>query len=410
MKKYHQLLLLALSLISIFCFLFYKHQYDRLRKVLEVLDFFGPPSESYTQSNLPDMLSSTVIEESLQISSDMWQKYSDEIHFYSAIRTVNEKGWSITSIAILKKSSGATLKKLSCAVISGDTLEDKFEGTIEWKQIWNDSSISAYALICNVPEVPGRSHLLSLYEANYIHPPLNLPVNLAREPRKEPAAVTLCAISHDPVWRLSETIDYILYHAALGVESFSIYHSGTSNQVVQALREVVRTHSNLTISLMPWNTPALPSIFLDLSLVSHACANRHIAKSGLVAMVPWGHFLAIPKDGNLKSFLSRIPYQKGELSYETQLEIQLLCSNIPTKDSSLRRHNLSFKNLKSESKSAVIRWFEPQNLYSNQKVIKTDAETAKLITFEPCPLNDNEEVINDPAVQAFSKLAQRLGI
>lgn len=43
MKKYQQLLIVSLGLVSFICFLIYKHEYDRLRNVLEVLEVFGSP-------------------------------------------------------------------------------------------------------------------------------------------------------------------------------------------------------------------------------------------------------------------------------------------------------------------------------------------------------------------------------
>jgi len=43
MKKYHQLLIVSLGVLSFISFLIYKHEYDRLRNVLEVLEVFGSP-------------------------------------------------------------------------------------------------------------------------------------------------------------------------------------------------------------------------------------------------------------------------------------------------------------------------------------------------------------------------------
>jgi hypothetical protein len=60
MRKYQQLLIGALGLISFICFLIYKHEYDRLRYVLENLNVFGnPPSvmppPGSSEAKNPDM-------------------------------------------------------------------------------------------------------------------------------------------------------------------------------------------------------------------------------------------------------------------------------------------------------------------------------------------------------------------
>jgi len=43
MKKYHQLLIVGLGLVSFICFLIYKHEYDRLRLLVETLEVWGSP-------------------------------------------------------------------------------------------------------------------------------------------------------------------------------------------------------------------------------------------------------------------------------------------------------------------------------------------------------------------------------
>lgn len=179
MRKYSQLLLLILSAISILCFVFYKHEYDRLRKVLEVLDFFGSPVTELGDKALIPM--SECKNGSVEFIPDLWRLYEDEIYFYSSFQTANEKGWSMNSLATVGKESSAARKRSSCALLSGDgTADDHFEGTIEWKQIANDSTSLAFSVICNVPEMQGNSHLFSVYDDKSTVQ-LNTPLHLSSE-------------------------------------------------------------------------------------------------------------------------------------------------------------------------------------------------------------------------------------
>jgi len=41
MRKYYKLALMVVTVLSLVCFAFYKTQYDRLYKVLQVLEYFG---------------------------------------------------------------------------------------------------------------------------------------------------------------------------------------------------------------------------------------------------------------------------------------------------------------------------------------------------------------------------------
>ena len=147
MKKYSQLLLLIFSVISILCFVFYKHEYDRLRKVLEVLDIFGTPvTDSANGALLLPALDCR--NGSVEFIPDLWRLYEDEIFVYSSFQTPNEKGWSMNSLAVANRDSVAARKRASCALRVGDgTVDDRFEGTIEWKKIGNDTHATAYSSI-----------------------------------------------------------------------------------------------------------------------------------------------------------------------------------------------------------------------------------------------------------------------
>ncbi len=183
MRKYYQLILLILSAISILCFVFYKHEYDRLRKVLEVLDFFGTPTVTELGDNALVPLKECR-NGSVEFIPDLWRLYEDEIYVYSSFQTANEKGWSINTLTLAGKDSAVARKRASCALLSGDgTADDRFEGTIEWKKIGNDTHTVAYSVICNVPEMLGNSHLVSIYDDKSTIQ-LNVPLHLGLDPAK----------------------------------------------------------------------------------------------------------------------------------------------------------------------------------------------------------------------------------
>ena len=46
MRKYYKLFMIVVTLVSVVCLLFYKTQYEKLYKVLEVLEFFGNDVQS----------------------------------------------------------------------------------------------------------------------------------------------------------------------------------------------------------------------------------------------------------------------------------------------------------------------------------------------------------------------------
>jgi len=62
MRKYQQLFILALGIVSFICFLIYKHEYDRLRYVVENLEIFGnPPGAASPIPSILDSLDENVL-------------------------------------------------------------------------------------------------------------------------------------------------------------------------------------------------------------------------------------------------------------------------------------------------------------------------------------------------------------
>lgn len=413
MKKYYQLLLLIFSIVSILSFVFYKHEYDRLRKVLEVLDVFGTPvTEAGELAVVPVK---DCHNGSLQFIPDLWRLYEDEIYIYSSFQTPHEKGWSMNSLAVASRDSAAARKRASCALRVGDgTADDRFEGTIEWKRMGNDSQVTAYSVMCNVPEMPGSAHLFSLYDDKSTAQ-LSIPLHLSPEHPKD-QSTSVCVYSNDPYWQAGQVVDFILYYSALGADDFYLYHRGIGDQVVLALKAMVINRPNLSIHLAAWNRPVGS---LDMTLVQHDCAWRHNGKSGPAVALPMSHYLVLPVGTNLAQFLAKIDRSKsGENLYEARIARQSLCSNPPNSEASppLRLSRM-LRNPTKDAPRTVIRWTEgppPHHpaLSEPVKVSKIDPHSAKMLTFEPCSVPADggalEKMDEDPAVRRFLALAQKI--
>lgn len=403
MRKYYQLLLFILSVVSILCFVFYKHEYDRLRKVLEVLDFFGP---SVTESDQKAVrVEDPCLNGSLEFIPDYWHSYAEDVHIYSAFKVANEKGWSLNSVAVVNKNSSSLLKRSSCALISGEVIDDKFEGTIEWKKIEKDGTSSAYSVVCNVPEMIGSSHLFSLYDSKVALHTLNIPLHLGPAHPKD-HAVSLCVLSKDPFWHVGDLVDFIQYYAILGVNNFYFYHRGIGDQVISVLKEFVHTRGGVTIHLAMWNRPSGMFSSLDFALVNQDCSWRHGAKTGPAVTLQFGHFLVLPKSSRLEEFLVKLSDRKTESSYEVRIPLQSVCFNASgTETSPIRLPKLNLK--KKEIGSGPLRWTEAPNHPGNAELIKVDPHVAKLLTFESCSTQEIAKE-DDPVLRHFSAFASKI--
>ena len=408
MKKYYQLILLVLSAISIISFVIYKHEYDRLRKVLEVLDVFGTPDVEPGKEALINMPISC-LNGSLKFIPDFWHQYGDNTQMYSAFQVSNEKGWSMNSLALVNKEYSTQLKKqTSCALISGDGIEDKFEGTMEWKKISNDSTLSAYSVICNVPEMQGiNPHLFSVSDSKS---QLSIPLHL-NEPSPD-RTTSLCLYSADPFWHSGDVLDFILYYYNLGVENFFIYHKGIGDHVISALKNLVITRGNMTVNLATWNRPTSTSLDFDSLLIHHDCAWRHNANSGPAVTLQMDQFLVLPKGVNLSDFVTKHSRRGSESSYEVHVPLQSLCNNVPNAETSpIRLTRLMKSPSKKEGRSALIRWTEGSNPPGSRfESVKVDSHAAKVLVFESCSISTLEKIEDDPAIKRFSALVQKIPV
>jgi len=406
MKKYYQLVLLVLSAISIVCFVIYKHEYDRLRKVLEVLDVFGSPDLEPGKDSIVGVPISC-LNGSLKFVPDYWHQYGDNTQIYSAFQVSNEKGWSMNSLAVVNKDFSSQLKKqTSCALISGESTEDKFEGTMEWNKMGNDSTVSAYSFICNVPEMTGiNAHLFSVSDSKS---QLSIPLHLT-EPSPE-QTTSLCFYSTDPFWHSGDILDFILYYYALGVENFYIYHRGVGDHVISALKSLVVARGNMTVNLATWNRPTSSS--LDSLLIHHDCAWRHSANTGPAFTLQMGQFLVLPPRVGLDDFVAKHSKKGSEPSYEAHIPLQSLCNNVPNAETSpIRLTRLMKSPSKKEGRTAVLHWTEGSNPPSNRlESIKVDSHSAKMLVFEPCSISALEKIEDDPAVKRFSALIQKIPV
>jgi len=362
---------------------------------MEVLDIFGstvtekykPPEQCFNRS--------------LNTSPDFWHKYAEGFYVYSAFKVSNEKDWSMNSIAIIAKhsQSSALMKESLCALITGDPTEEKFEGTIEWKEIFKNDVFTTYSLTCNVPEIRGNSHLFSLYDTKSNQ--LNFPLHLSPESKDNEAS--LCVISNEPYWKPSELIKFIHYYSQLGIDNFYLYHRGVSDQVISTLEQFAPEDRNVAIHLLTWNLPFSQST-VDLSLLQLACDLRQNDKTTAVSL-QMGHYLVTWAEFTVADFVKR-QSQGPESIYEADLSIQSVCSNISTpKNFQLVKNNFQLvKNTETKQSSARVRWTRSRHT-NHLETIKIQSKTAKMFVFEPCSMSSSDKVDDDdPLLSKFSKL------
>lgn len=252
MKKYMKLLLSVVALVSLVCFIFYKHKYDRLYNVMEVLEIFGTPDDPNFKCPHPGTAPGPPLG---QVSS--WQRVTDSVSVYSAYcdtSPADTKGCPvITALAIAKQDLGAFKCKL--------WYEGSFhamEGVFSQQPHPTDTfvEVSDYFPVTVACENKFPSKIpygVTFYKdkgSPQTQVPISVPTSLI------PSPFLLCLLPQDSLLDSTrEATENILFHSFLGVRHFIIYSSGLSTSFFNTLNKLA--------AHQPCNRPCVPRLFVQ---------------------------------------------------------------------------------------------------------------------------------------------------
>lgn len=282
MKKYYQLALVIVSLVSVVTLLFYRHEYNRLRYVLEVLNFFGKPGGQQSSLSPNDCMNtnSSIHERkfpSFAEPTPTWQRLSSTHFLYSAFWEVSDNERRIKALSV---EFGDGIPDFGCSFWFEDRdapVTGRFSfSKIETKEAGNEASkdankpkIVGYYLFCRAKDV-NVPYGVTFYKTDDIVPSKAfIPVYYTYEKLALSNSTTICiAASATPGLLKSTAAEFLSYHQLVGVTNYVIYDGGLPNRVLAILQgSAVRDGLGLGVSVLPWNFP-LPSLQADTVALS----------------------------------------------------------------------------------------------------------------------------------------------
>lgn len=298
MRKYYQAALLITAVVSLVSLLFYRHEYNRLRYVLEYFDYFGKPSQETSKVNCPrEKVEVEKIYVGLNEPLSAWQRIDDDLYVYSSYVTNNRK---IQTISYGK----LTNPNLDCNVFFEDLLTP-IPGIFSFTIIGNTSDIPGrtayrgYSLICEYTEsmipvgVTFQPRDQILFNANS---PLLAVKNLAKSLTYNGSALCVAPPLNIPISR-SEMISFLNFHELVGMNHFVIYDYGIPNAFHKAIRKMAQdSHPkwNFTYEVVPWNFPIReihPNVIRNI--IEADCLYRTFNKVMYAATVSWEEYIVL---------------------------------------------------------------------------------------------------------------------
>lgn len=313
MRKYQQLALAVVSVISLMAFLFYKHEYDRLRYTLEYLEMFGTSPIEMGQG----AFCGGNTNRNLYTSPHLWVKLSDDVIVYSTFWD-EQTGFSkpiIRTVALVKKM-------------------DMPPSMLQSKVLF-ESDLGSIGAVCSLEEVKKRRHAVvpdspgditvaniicepekTLRKVPYLtqfkignedwSPPIF--VQESQEWKSVPNITCACVYSTQESVSTLRLIEFVTHHSALGVSKF-VFFGPVLTPLMRKLLDKYQDESNIFYEEKSFTLPK--NFLLEQErvriLIEQDCLYRHKGLFENIIVLKLNEFI-IPRTPNSLQeimFLSR---------------------------------------------------------------------------------------------------------
>lgn len=298
MRKYYQAALVIIAVVSLISLLFYRHEYNKLRYVLEVFNYFGKPnqrSEINCTNNVPMF---TKFDMKFEEPLSAWQRLDDDLYVYSAYNIRDKE------IQVIGFGSSNNIKDMQCQILFEDEIEPVL-GSFSYLSIGNnlnstDKNVNygGYHFYCAYKTNKIPVGIMFLTKSNLdadnipILPIKSQPHNL----NYVNAGVCIAPPLTKPIQSL-QMIGFIQFHDIIGVNNFIVYDFGIPNQYNNNLKELYKSQNpywKFTYTVVPWNFPfpaTHPTIIKDL--IQADCLYRTYNKVRYITTLSWEEYIIL---------------------------------------------------------------------------------------------------------------------
>lgn len=392
MKKYHQLLLLAVSVTSLTLFLVYRHEYNRLHYVLEVFNFFGQPC-NFSELQKTDILFS----EKDWGAEPTWQEIEDG-YVYSAF--INSKT-EIKAIALQNEGNNIPRNCYLWFEEKKKAVPAKFK----FSKISYDehTGVTAYFYFCYMSIIDSVPYAVSFSLKSRKDGDMKKILLTNSLEHAFSVNTTICV--SPSVYSKRRFIEFISFHKLIGIDSFIFYNKDIPHRLTKLMRNI-SSRLSLNTAFLSWNYPKLETSLTRL-IVENDCIMRTFGQSKYVITLEINEFLVPNKQTNFLDMLRDFPDDFHRLS----LAVQRFCvSNINT-DKPIALQNLEVYN---DYNFNVVRYLrrnvKSDNVVSTNVVDKSDASVHKYVkctadfpktTTVDTMIKYSTDLIRSPLVQLY---------
>lgn len=302
MKKYYQALLVVTAVVSLVSLLIYRHEYNKLRYVLEVFSYFGSRT---ADTNCTNFSSTFVTNQPLNQRFDepipSWQRLEDDLYIYSVYNIKYQTYKEIRAIGIGTVNS---VSNVQCLVFFESESKPAL-GSFKFMPIGRfildvqGSKYRGYNFICTYTSDETPTGITFVTKSNKyldyapIFPIKTLPQTMSVN------GIGICVLqSSTKPMRSVDMTSFISFHTLIGMDNFIVYDSGVPSEINVKLKELAKdlnSSPRFTYTVVPWN---FPFVELDQNVVREIaetdCLYRTYNGIAYIVVLSWNEYV-IPR-------------------------------------------------------------------------------------------------------------------
>lgn len=293
MRKYYQAALAITAVVSLVSLLFYRHEYNKLRYVLEVFNYFGKPNQKTIEINCTNDVP-TFTKSNMKFDEPLpsWQRIDNDLYVYSAYN-IHKK-----EVQVIGFGSLGSIKDTQCIIFFENEI-DSVLGSFKYLPINNlNTSHNGYNFYCTYTQnkIPVGITFLTKSNTNLYNTPI-LPIkSKSHDLNYTNIGVCVSPPLMKPM-QLLEMISFINFHDIIGIDNFIVYDFGISNEFNSKLKELSQSqypYWKFTYTIVPWNFPFSEidsSVIKDI--IQADCLYRTYNKVKYVITLSWEEYIVL---------------------------------------------------------------------------------------------------------------------
>lgn len=300
MRKYYQAILAVTAVVSLVSLLIYRHEYNKLRYVLEVFNYFGKPGPRRADANCTNFATSfTTFNPKFDEPIPSWQHLEDDLYIYSAY-SINDR--EIRAVGLGTINSISNMQCLIFFENENKPILGSFRfipiGNAVVSSLGENSRYGGYHFICTYTSDETPTGITFVTKSNkYLNYAPIFPIKI--QPRSlSHSRIGVCVMqsSMKPT-KSTDMIGFISFHALIGMDNFIIYDSGVSNKFNSRLKEMANdpiSFWKFTYTVIPWNFPFME---IDQNVVREIietdCLYRTYNNVAYAVTLSWNEYVSL---------------------------------------------------------------------------------------------------------------------